>query len=264
MKIGCLVNWKENLEVWAKAADALGIEGIDYTFATKEEYDFKKQAEKVNDILKNRRVKLCSASMFHVNTIDADENRRAEARKNNESLIKFASETGAPIAVVNPGYMEGADLRENVLEFKKEFEHLEEYAHRLGVQMSYYLGHNPNFIKSEEALSMVLNEIPEMHIKVDPVGVMRNMDEDPYKIVSKHADRINHFHCKDILRKENYEIEPPVGLGQLQWKEFIAMLYNVDYEGFLVIEPHGPKWGNEEKMGDYIKLSKRHLEQYIL
>ena len=69
---------------------------------------------------------------------------------------------------------------------------------------------------------------------------------------------------KAKLIKENYEIEPPVGLGQLQWKEFIAMLYNVDYEGFLVIEPHGPKWGNEEKMGDYIKLSKRHLEQYIL
>ena len=40
MKLGCLVNWTENLEVWAKVADALEIEGIDYTFATKDEYVF--------------------------------------------------------------------------------------------------------------------------------------------------------------------------------------------------------------------------------
>jgi sugar phosphate isomerase/epimerase len=262
MKLGCLVNWTENLEVWAKVADALEIEGIDYTFATKDEYVF--DAGKINEILKNRRVKLCAASMFHVNTIDKDSQKRAWAREQNEKLIQFAADTKAPVAVINPGLLEGAGLEENISEFKKEFEHYKAFSEKRGVEMTYYLGHDPNFIKSDEALGRVLEAIPDMHVKVDPVGVMRNMDGNPYKIVSKYAARINHFHCKDIIRKENYEIEPPVGLGDLHWNEFIAMLYEVDYDGYLVIEPHGPKWKNEERMGDYIKLSKRHLAQYIL
>lgn len=262
MKLGCLVNWTENLEVWAKVADALGIDGIDYTFATKEEYDF--DAERINALLKNRRVGFCAVSMFHVNTIDRDPEQRAWARKQNERLIQFAADTKAPIAVIDPGRVEGASLEENIAAFQKEFEHYKAFSQARGVEMTYYLGHDPNFIKSDEALGRVLDAIPEMHIKVDPVGVMRNMHEDPYKIVSRYAARINHFHCKDIIRKENYEIEPPVGLGDLQWNELIAMLYEVDYDGYLVIEPHGPKWKNEEKMGDYIRLSQRHLAQYIL
>lgn len=262
MKLGFLVNCNENLEVWTKVADSMGIEGIDLTFATKEDYHF--DAENVCGLLQNRRVKLCAVSMFHENTLSGDEKIRARARRKNQELIQFAKDTQSPIAVINPGLLEGAEPEENIAEFKEQFAFYKEYSEKLGVQIVYYLGHNPNFIKSSEILDRVLEEIPEMCIKVDPVGVIRNMSSDPYEVVSAHADRIRHFHCKDIIRRENYEIEPPVGMGELKWNQFIAMLYEKDYDGYLVIEPHGPKWRNEEKMCDYIRLSQRCLEKYIL
>lgn len=262
MKVGCLVNGTENMEVWSNVADALGIDGIDLTFATKEDYAF--DADKINCILENRRVELCAVSMFHENTLDADSGKRKAAKEKNMRIIRFASDTGSRIAVINPGLLEGGSLEENIEAFKDEFAFYKEYSEKLGVEMSYYLGHSPNFIKSEEALEKVLLAVPDMHIKVDPVGVMRNMTGDPYRVVAKNAGKINHFHCKDIIRLDGYEIEPPVGMGDLRWNHFIAMLYEADYKGYLVIEPHGPKWGNKEKMCDYIKLSQRHLAQFVL
>lgn len=53
-------------------------------------------------------------------------------------------------------------------------------------------------------------EVPEFNIKLDPVGIMRNMKDDPYEIMKRYANRIAHFHAKDIFRygDNGWEIEP--------------------------------------------------------
>ena len=44
----------------------------------------------------------------------------------------------------------------------------------------------------------------------------------------------------------------------------MAILYEQGYDGYLAIEPHGPKWGKIENYATYITLAKRHIEPLIV
>lgn len=76
-------------------------------------------------------------------------------------------------------------------------------------------------------MDKLLKEVPEFNIKLDPVGIMRNMKDDPYEIMKRYANRIAHFHAKDIFRygDDGWEIEPIVGMGQLKWNVMLGMLW---------------------------------------
>ena len=97
-------------------------------------------------------------------------------------------------------------------------------------------------------MDKLLKEVPEFNIKLDPVGIMRNMKDDPYEIMKRYANRIAHFHAKDIFRygDDGWEIEPIVGMGQLKWNVMLGMLWNVGYDGYIIIEPHGDVWAEPE------------------
>lgn len=115
-------------------------------------------------------------------------------------------------------------------------------------------------------MDKLLKEVPEFNIKLDPVGIMRNMKDDPYEIMKRYANRIAHFHAKDIFRygDDGWEIEPIVGMGQLKWNVMLGMLWNVGYDGYIIIEPHGDVWAEPENRWKHIVLAKRHLEQYMI
>ena len=52
-------------------------------------------------------------------------------------------------------------------------------ADKKGIKLACYLGHGGNFVHSREILDKLLKEVPEFNIKLDPVGIMRNMKDDP-------------------------------------------------------------------------------------
>lgn len=139
-------------------------------------------------------------------------------------------------------------------------------ADKKGIKLACYLGHGGNFVHSREILDKLLKEVPEFNIKLDPVGIMRNMKDDPYEIMKRYANRIAHFHAKDIFRygDDGWEIEPIVGMGQLKWNVMLGMLWNVGYDGYIIIEPHGDVWAEPENRWKHIVLAKRHLEQYMI
>ena len=63
---------------------------------------------------------------------------------------------------------------------------------------------------------------------------------------------------------DGWEIEPIVGMGQLKWNVMLGMLWNVGYDGYIIIEPHGDVWAEPENRWKHIVLAKRHLEQYMI
>ncbi|MBS6645069.1 MAG: sugar phosphate isomerase/epimerase [Clostridiaceae bacterium] len=262
MKIGFLVKYEENLDKWALFADGIGVEGIEIVYQDKKDYEF--EPEKIKAALKDRKVKVCAMSMFHINTTAKDPEEREKARKLNCELLQTAAAVHAPIAVMNMGNYEDGNLERNIEEFLKEHEFYSSMAGDLGLTLAYYVGHQPSFVNSKEALARVVEALPDINLKFDPVGLIRNVGADPYDIIKTFGDRITHFHCKDILRNGDYEIEPPVGMGDLAWNKIIAMLYGFGYNDYIVIEPHGPMWSKPDKMAQHILLSKRHLEQFII
>lgn len=264
MKIGFLLPWNQDIEHWAAYADENGIDGIEILYSSLEKpvpYAF--EPDKINKAFAGKNVKVCATTIFWLNTIARDPEERAQVRKFNEDLIRTTSAIGCPIAVMGMGCYEEGNLEKNLEEFRKEHEYLSRLGESLNVQVAYHIGHKPTFATSTESLKAILKAIPDIKLKVDPVGIIRNIKADPYHGVYMLGKNIVHMHFKDILRMPEYEVEPPVGLGEIKWNNIMAILYEVGYEGYVAIEPHGPKWRKIENYPEYIALSKRHIEQYI-
>ncbi len=149
-------------------------------------------------------------------------------------------------------------------EFKSIFSSMNQFATGKGIQLGIYVGHPGNFVHSKRVLGWIYEQMPEVGFKLDPVGIIRNLKADPYEIIKDYGDRIIHFHAKDILHMGGFEIEPPVGMGDLAWNKIIALLYHHNYQGYVCIEPHGPMWSKKEYQAKHIILSKQHLEQFVL
>lgn len=262
MKIGFLVRYHQNFKEWALFADAIGVEGVEIAFQDEHDYDI--DPEIIKEAFKDRKAKVCALSMFHINTMAEDMAERKKARKLNTELIRAAADVQAPLAVIGMGYNEQASFDTNLVIFQKEHEYYTKLAKEIGVKLAYYLGHPPNLANSVDAINKIVNLIPDINLKVDPVGIIRHFKVEAHEVIKLFADKIVHFHCKDILRYENYEIEPPVGMGEVPWNNLIAMLYEVGYDDYLVIEPHGPTWREPDRIADHIKLSKKHLDQFVI
>lgn len=261
MDIGLLIRYHQNFSEWALFADALGIKGIEIAYQDEGDYDI--DSKPILEAFKDRKVKVCALSMFHVNTLADDPKEKARANELNNRLIETAARVGAPIAVIGMGYNDKKSLDQNINEFLPLHKYYNDKATDLGVKLAYYLGHPPNITNTLEGIDRIVELVPDINLKVDAVGIIRHLKVTPQEVIRRIGHRIIHFHCKDILRYEEYEIEPPVGMGEVEWNRVIAMLYDHNYDSYIVIEPHGPMWRNEDKIADYIVISKRHLEQYL-
>jgi len=262
MKTGLLVRYHQNFREWALFADALGIDGVEIAF--QDEGDYNIDPEIIKEAFQDRKAKVCALSIFHVNTLAQDPEERKKAKRLNTELIKAAAFVDAPIAVIGMGYDNQESFETNLESFQKEHEYYNGLAKEIGVKLAYYLGHPPNIGNSIEAIGKVVKLIPDINLKVDPVGIIRHLKVEPYEVLKLFGERVVHFHCKDILRYENYEVEPPVAMGEVQWNKLIAMLYEYGYDDYLVIEPHGDTWRKPENLANHIIISKRHLDQFVI
>lgn len=262
MKFGFLINTDKKISKWITFAEQQGIEVIELMFNKPEEQDF--ENKKIIKEFQQSEVEPCACGLWFVNTMSPD---RDEYKKNKNLATKFldyTAELGSPIAFMSTGEYDKNNVDKNIEKFSKEYEFYSNYAQDLGISLAFYLGHDGNFIKTRGILKKTIKEIPEMKLKLDPVGIMRNLNDNPYKILELFGDKVLHFHVKDIYQNQDFEIEPPVGLGDLQWNKMLGLLYNFDYNGYVIAEPHGPKWSQGEYYWKHILLTKKHIEQFLI
>lgn len=264
MNLGFIVDSASNLKEYFNFAMEQGISYVEILCNMAEPYSL--DPKPILEAMKETNVKVAACGLWRINTMSTNQE---EFEKNQKIVFEFmdmAKEVGSVVAFIDAGFVEDGDTDANIRRFKEIFPIYKNYADERGLIFANYLGHGGNFIKTREILDRVVKEIPDFRIKLDPVGIMRNLKDDPYYIVSKYADKIAHFHAKDIYKREeeNFEVETPVGQGQLKWNILLGMLNYVGYKGFVIIEPHGPVYGKGEGRKKHIILSKRHLEQFMI
>lgn len=265
MKISFMLPWNQDIPYWLQWADDHGIEGVELVYASHDaptSYEFK--PDEIKTALEGKKVKVCATTMFWINSLAKDSEERARAREFNENVIKTASAIGCPYAILGTGCYEPKNLEKNIEEFRKEHEYLVKLGESMDVQIAYHIGHNPTIADSMDAMRVLMREFPDLKLKLDPVGIIRNLKADPYYGMQILGPRMVHMHIKDVLRLPDGEIEPPVELGEIKWNNIMAILYEQGYDGYLAIEPHGPKWGKIENYATYITLAKRHIEPLIV
>ncbi|MDL2233995.1 sugar phosphate isomerase/epimerase [Ruminococcaceae bacterium OttesenSCG-928-L11] len=265
MQLGFIVNADSDLRDSVNFAVEQKIGFMELQFDWKEDAPPNLDAGRIRDALRGTTVGIAACGLWWLNTMSAD---KAEFERNDKIVREFIDMTaavGGRVVFLNAGEYKADDTDANIAKLKETWPRYRDYATQKGLIIACYLSHKGNFINSPEILERVLREIPDFNIKVDPVGVIRNMKADPYEVIQRFGHRIVHFHMKDIYKGvDGFEIEPPVGMGQLRWNEIMGMLYHHAYNGFIIIEPHAAMWGVGENRFRHVVLSKQYIEGFLL
>lgn len=262
MDFGFLINTDKQVDEWITFAEQQNIKGMELMFHKPGMEKF--EDETLLDNFAETPVEVCACGMWFVNIMSPDQKEYEENKNKACKFLDYTARLGSPVAFMSTGEYDEDDPDKNIEKFSEEFEFYNNYARDLGLELAFYLGHSGNFIKSREILKKTIEVVPEMKLKLDPVGIMRNLNDDPYKILEMFGDRVAHFHVKDIYQNGDFEIEPPVGLGDLHWNKILGLLYNYKYDGYVIAEPHGPQWSQGDYYWKHILLTKRHIEQFLV
>lgn len=252
------------------------------------------EGDRINRLFEDRGMEI-SAFAYYDNNLHQDKDLRAHYHAHLRKVIDAAQTMG----VAQVGTFVGRDVTrsipDNLDEFERVFPALVQYAEDRNVQLMiencpmegwHPEGHPGQIAYSPEVWAEMFRRIPSKNfgLNLDPSHLYW-LGIDYLAVVSEFRDRLFHVHAKDteilpglkrygIYGKQvgkasgwdsgwwRYRLP---GLGEIDWKRFIATLSENGYDGPISIEHEDPVWeGSEEKVKRGLKLGRRHLAQWVV
>ena len=271
MKMGFIaVNDLPGIEKDAQFAAVHGFVGLEFNFWHNtpwgnfdDDIDAQK-ASQMRQVLDRYGVRAASLGLWGSNHISPDPVEQRQSLDRLERAIEYAHLLGAEVLITGGGEIADASLAENVTAFVEVFPPYLQKAQDAGLKVALYAMHGKSFFQSIEAYERVWEQVPDVGIKLDPANFMHHGD--PYlPVLHEHGDRVFHVHIKEHLYMDGELVsQPAAGMGDIQWGKVMAFLYEHRYEGYLIVEPHGPLWGRSPLREKMLILSKRHIEQFLV
>jgi len=205
---------------------------------------------------------------------EVDVGRRREARiQDVKALMSYAAEAGGGIVIAESGGdPDRLEQWNSLIELTKE---LVGYAEKVGAVLA--VENTPQFlIKDEDDLLRLMKEVESRALRVnfDPANL--NLCPPGKKNVAnairKLGSRIVCVHAKDSIyhaapygkTPEGLWDCPKLGQGSVPWRECIAALKDIGYDGYLIVEYGEP--GHDVRPEDREKgmvEGKRVLKEYL-
>ncbi len=248
-------------------------------------------AKKVKQIFDSRGLHLSSLA-FYDNNLHPDQKVRDEINQHVIKLIDVAAELGVESVGTFIGRDWNKPVRENLLIAKDVFATIVSYADKKNVKIMIencvMEGWHPDGYPANLAYSPELWEWMfglGLYLNFDPSHLMW-MGIDPIVAIKPYLDRIIHAQAKDIeifpekrnkfgypgqvVTRENpwdvgwWRYRVP-GLGEVDWRGLIDVMYEGGFEGTLSVELEDPLWGGtEEKIKIGLEISYRTLRPYVV
>ena len=255
---------------------------------------FPKTPEELGPILKNHKLHL--ASGWYSGTV-LDNDLENEKDKVLQQLVLF-KELGASVLAYGETSGTIQNVRHAPLNTKRKIhaEEFKEYGRKLtlfaefcsdfGVPISFH-HHMGTAIETEHELDMLMSHTGEAVKLLFDSGHMTFAKGDSLAVINKYANRINHFHAKDIRSNVINNLDHSKqsfldavlegaftvpGDGNINFKEVIEALYENNYEGWFIVEAEQDptkanpfeyaKIGNKELV-DCLSIYGYEIEDYI-
>lgn len=271
MKLGFIaMNDLPGVEQDARFAAEHGFEGLEFNFwhnTRWSDFDAELNVEYVTRMRKTldrHGVKAASFGLWGSNHTSPDLAERQASLDRLDRAIQYAEILGAEILITGGGKIAEASLDENVAEFVKVFPPYLQKAQKAGLKVALYAIHGNSFFESIEAYEKVWAHIPDVGIKLDPANVQHHGD-DYLAWLRDHGDRVTHVHIKEHMYMEGKLVsQPAAGMGDIQWGKVFALLYEHNYDGYLILEPHGPLWSRPPLREKMLLLTKRYIGQFLI
>jgi len=259
MKSAFIIPSKENFHDYVAFARQEAIDGVELMFHAPKDASVYDDADSVLKFLKDNGVKAAAVGLWHLGVADPP---GAGSRDAIARAMDYAAAVEATCFFTGAGEPEADDKPAALADSYAEWA---TRAAERGMDFALYLGHKGSFINSEELLAQVCERIPDVGLKLDPVGIIRNLRADPLKALYRFGRNLTYFHVKGITKFEDGEIEPPPGLDSLPWKEMFGVLHQYGYDGWVSAEPHGAAWGKTPELRKkYVRLTFAQLRPMML
>ncbi len=265
MKLGFIGNNSlEGVDADARFAQEHGFAGLEYnywkTFKELEEDTVKRMA----DIHQRHGVGATSLGIWGWNHLSPDKAEREEAHAMLDKAIEFAQILNAEHIICGAGDIPGEPVGRKIKEFLEVYPPFLEKMAQAKLKPAFYAVHGASFFDSLEAYERVWEHIPEIKIKYDPANWQHHGD-DYLEVVQKYGNKVGYVHIKEHMYKDGQLVsQPPAGMGDIQFGKVIAFLYEHGYDGWLTIEPHGPKWARPPLKEKMLLITKKYLEQFLV
>jgi sugar phosphate isomerase/epimerase len=215
-------------------------------------------------ILDGHGIQTASFGLWGSNHISTDPAEREASLARLDRAIQYAEMLGAEILITGGGKIPDATLDENVTAFVEVFPPYLKKAKAAGLTVALYAVHGNSFFEGIEAYEKVWKHIPDVGIKLDPANIQHHGDA-YLPILRDHGDHVYHVHIKEHLYVDGeLASQPAAGMGDIQWGKVMAFLYEHNYQGYLVFEPHGRLWGRPPLRAKMLILTKRYISQFLI
>lgn len=245
-----------------------------------------KKAQELVAYAKSKQVEI-SGIGYYPNPLHTDPEVRKAAGEHIKACIRGARLMGVPVVNTFIGRSQLDTPERNMELFMQVWPPLIAFAEEQGVKIG--IENCPMFFRDEWPNGLNLASSPAFwrtmfeKIKSDSFGlnydpshmVWRQMDY--IKPLHNFKDKIFHMHVKDAsFDRDSFDEQgpfaPPLtyhepklpGLGAIDWKKFVDALYEVGYQGPLVLEIEDRDYENTvEDRKEAIRLSAQHIRQFL-
>ncbi|GFP18911.1 hypothetical protein HKBW3S03_00416 [Candidatus Hakubella thermalkaliphila] len=225
-----------------------------------------------------------SALAYYPNNLDPDLGNRKKYHNHLRKVIDAASMLGVDLVGTFIGGDKYKSIQQNLAEFEKVFPEIVDYAERRKVKLMiencpmfdfWATGYNVAF--SPVVWKKMFEIIPSQNfgLNYDPSHFIF-LGIDYLRPLKEFADRIFHVHAKDaevfedVLKQAGIHGEGwwryrMSGSGEVNWKKFVDMLYEIGFNGTISIEHEDPTWwGTEEKVKTGLVMGQKYLRGLLL
>jgi len=244
-------------------------------------------AARVREIVAARGLAISSLG-YYPNPLDPDPAAARTARDHLKRVIEAAALLGIDIVGTFIGKDPAATVERNLETFAKVWPPLLRFARDRGVRIA--IENCPMLFSADEwpggknlatspAIWERLWEIipdPGFGLNLDPSHLVWQMI-DPERVVRDYAARIFHVHGKDLLVDREglyrngilslgmgWQVPRLPGLGDMDWKRFIAALHRAGYEGTVSVEHEDRDFeGSEERVKRGFLIARDALRPWI-
>jgi sugar phosphate isomerase/epimerase len=167
---------------------------------------------------------------FSLDHVDNQEARIEHVRR----ALSLSYDLGPRIVVVEAGPLPDEKDLERTRRMSDSLMALGQHGDRIGAVLALETG-----LESGETLAKFLDRFDtgSLGVNLDPANLMFHGFA-PYEAVRSLQRRIKHVHAKDARRggASRSAQEVPLGAGDIDWLEFLGLLEEVEYRGWLTIE----------------------------
>jgi sugar phosphate isomerase/epimerase len=207
---------------------------------------------------------IVSSICAHISMIHPDPQKRRDSMEFMKGCIDMAEEFKTGIVhAISGALQEGVERRTARVWLIDGLIELIDYSEARGIRLALESVENQLVANTEDMLEVIESVgMKHLYVNFDPSHLIL-YGENPAESMRKYGSRVVHIHAKDARGTPDRFEFPPLGMGEINFKEIIKAAKEMGYDGFISLEYEGDIFGYSRDPVSMAKSGKEYLDQLL-